>query len=199
MRFLALGVLLLLAFALFGCAGTAPINEGMTSGGRAYRGADSPKVVIYEYSDFQCPFCSKAQPTIEEVLSSYPNNVQLQFRYYPLTDIHPQSYGAALAGVCAEEQGKFWKMHDLMFSNQGALFDADLQKYAGEAGMNTTKFEKCVASPEAAAKVKADQAEAATIGVQATPTFKIGGSEVKGSQPFSTFKSVIDSELARAG
>lgn len=193
------GIFALLALALlfFGCA-SSPINEGMTASGRAYRGADSPKIIVYEYSDFECPYCSKALPSVEEVLRAYPNDVQLQFRHYPLP-IHPQAYGAALAAVCAEEQGKFWPMHDKMFASQNALYDSDLKKYAADAGLDAQKFEQCLGSASAAAKVNADVSEAVLAGVQATPTFKIGESLVKGAQPFSKFKQVIDSELARAG
>ena len=187
-----------LSLMLFGCA-SAPINEGMTTDGRAYRGAANPKLIIYEYSDFQCPFCSRAQGTVEEVLRAYPNEVQLQFRHYPLMDVHPQSYGAALAAVCAEEQGKFWQMHDRMFASQEALFDADLKKYASEIGLDGDKFDICLSSAATALKVRGDMDGAASAGVQSTPNFKIGESLVKGAQPFSKFKQVIDSELASLG
>ncbi len=197
MRYLAMGIVLTLLLALYGCGSGARISEGMTKDGRAYRGAADAKLVIYEYSDFECPFCGKVQPTVEEVLHAYPNDVQLQFRNNPL-DIHPQAYGAALAGVCAEEQGRFWPMHDKMFASQSALYESDLKKYASELGLDPQNFSQCLGSAEADARVKSDLAEGASI-VRGTPTFKIGQSAVVGSQPFSKFKSVIDSELAGAG
>lgn len=196
MRYSAVGMMLALLLALYGCSG-AQINEGMTPDGRAYRGAAAPKLIIYEYSDFQCPFCGKVQPTLEEVLRAYPNDVQLQFRNNPL-ETHPQAYGAALAGVCAEEQGKFWPMHDRMFASQGALYESDLKEYASELGLDSQKFSQCLGSAAAGAKVESDLAEGASI-VRGTPTFRIGQSAVIGSQPFSKFKAVIDSELAGAG
>lgn len=190
---------ILAAFALlFGCAGS-PINEGYTAEGRAYRGAASPKLVIYEYSDFECPFCGKVQPAVEETLRAYPDTVQLQYRHYPLLDVHPNSLGAAVAAVCAEKQEKFWKMHDLMFSNQQALQAADLRKYASEAGMDLGEYDSCVSSDGAAQKVREDMLVANSAGVQATPTFVVGSSQVRGAQPFSKFKTAIDSELARLG
>lgn len=196
MRYLTIGIALAMLLALYGCA-AQPMPEGMTQDGRAYRGAANARLVIYEYSDFECPYCGKVQPTVDEVLRAYPEDVQLQFRNNPL-DIHPQSYGAALAGVCAEEQGKFWPMHDKMFASQSALYPSDLKKYASELGLDQQKFEQCLGSAEADAKVKSDLAEGAST-VRGTPTFKIGQSAVMGAQPFSKFKTVIDSELARVG
>jgi protein-disulfide isomerase len=197
MRNAILAIALAAVLVLAGCAGS-PIKEGMDAQGRSWRGAESPKLVIYEYSDFECPFCGQAQPTMEQVLRAYPGDVRLEFRHNPLA-MHPRAMPSAIAGVCAEGQGKFWQMHDLMFANQQALEDADLGKYAADTGLDMDKFNACIASPEAAAKVRADMAEAVDAGVTATPSFGIGGTLVRGAQPFSIFKSAIDSELARAG
>ncbi len=190
--------LLIAAALLFGCTGS-PINEGMTVDGKAYRGAANPKVVMYEYSDFECPFCGKVQPAVEEVLRAYPETVQLQYRHYPLVDTHPRSFPSAITAVCAEKQGKFWQLHDKMFANQQALSDSDLRKYASEAGMNLTEYDSCISSDETAQTVRGDMLVGNSIGVQATPTFTVGGSQVRGAQPFSKFKQAIDSELARIG
>jgi protein-disulfide isomerase len=195
MRFLLIAAALMAALLLFGCAGQ-PINEGVDAQGRAYRGAANSKLVIYEYSDFECPFCGRVQPTVEGMLRAYPNDVRLYFRHFPL-DAHPRAMPSALAGVCAEEQGKFWPMHDKLFSNQNALSDSDLKKYAADAGLDSAKFGSCLSSQAALERVKSDMAEAAAAGVEATPSFKIGESMVRGAQPFSKFKEVIDSELAR--
>jgi protein-disulfide isomerase len=187
----------ILAFLVIAGCAASPIHEGVAADGRPYRGSATPKVVIYEYSDFECPYCAQVQPTVDQILRTYPN-VQLQYRYFPL-DIHPRGIPSAIAAVCADEQGKFWQMYDVLFPNQDKLEDADLQKYASGMGLNMTKFNQCLSSDEAAQKVRADMAEGATVGVQATPTFKIGDSIVRGAQPFAQFKSVIDSELARVG
>lgn len=197
MKNIVLVLSLVALLALYGCA-ASPIKEGMGSNGRAYRGAADAKLKIYEYSDFECPFCGKAQPVVEEVLRAYPNDVKLEFRHNPLP-IHPRAMPSAIAAVCAEEQGKFWPLHDRMFANQQALSDADLRKYAADIGLDAEKFASCIASSEASAKVRKDMTEAAAVGVVATPTFKIGESAVIGAQPFPKFKSVIDSELARLG
>jgi len=186
---------LFLAILLFGCA-AQPLNEGIGKNGRAYRGADSPRLVIYEYSDFECPFCGKAVPTVEEAVRAYPL-VRVEFRHSPLP-MHPNAFGAAVASVCAEEQGKFWKMHDVLFANQDKLSASDLEKYAGEIGMDVPQYKACFASDAAADKVRLDMADAAQAGVDATPYFVIGNTVVKGAQPIEKFKLAIDTELARA-
>lgn len=192
-KLFALAIALVL---LFGCA--SPLNEGVSPDGRPYRGATNAKLTIYEYSDFQCPFCDRARQNVEEVLRQYPGSVKLEYRYFPLAS-HPRGFASALAGACAEEQGKFWAMHDLMFDNQEALEDADLEKYALQVGMNVADFQKCLSFPQAAQKVNADKAQGESLGVQGTPTFFIGESVVVGAQPVSKFKSAIDAELARVG
>ena len=190
----AFAVSFVLLLALFGCAG-APINHGVAADGHPYRGSAGPKVIVYEYSDFECPYCAAVQPTVEQVLRAYPNDVQLQYRYFPLP-IHPRAQPSAIAGVCATKQGKFWEMHDRMFANQQALEDSDLRNYASQVGMNLTQFDSCYSSKEAADAVAADQSAGVAAGVVSTPTFIVGGSKVIGSQPFSKFKQAIDSEIA---
>ncbi|MFA6489755.1 MAG: thioredoxin domain-containing protein [Candidatus Micrarchaeia archaeon] len=188
-------ILIAAALLLSGCA-SKPLNEGADSNGRAYRGADNAKLTIYEYSDFECPYCGKVQPALDEVMRQYSDRVRLEFRHYPLP-IHPRAEPSAIAAVCAERQGKFWAMYDKLFSNQQALEDADLQKYAKEIGLDEANFSSCVASGSAKAAVQADMQEAASIGVQATPTFIIGETIVKGAQSADKFRSAIDNELAK--
>ncbi|MEM2137926.1 MAG: thioredoxin domain-containing protein [Candidatus Anstonellaceae archaeon] len=191
-----LAALLLSAILLFGCT-AAPLPEGVTADGRPYRGAANPRVVIYEYSDFECPFCAQAVGTVDETLRAYPDSVQLQYRHFPL-EVHPRGVPAAVAAECAAEQGKFWQMHDRLFANQNALSDADLAKYAQELGLDMGKFAECQKSDDALSRVESDRLEGMAKGVQATPTFFIGQSSIRGSQPISKFKQVVDSELARA-
>src|SRR5690606_14570992 len=100
--------------------------------------ADAP-VTIVEFSDFECPFCGRANPTIEQVEKAYPDQVRVVFRDFPLP-MHPHARKAAEAGHCANEQGKFWELHDKMFANQRALGVDDLKGYAKEAGMDAAKF-----------------------------------------------------------
>lgn len=181
---------------LFGCA-ASQINEGVGSDGRAYRGADSPRLVIYEYSDFECPYCQKAQPAIESIMRSYQDRVQLRFRHYPLPS-HPRAMPLALAGVCAEDQGKFWAMHDRIYANPDALGDSDLEKYVKEIGLDADGYAGCIKSGDAAAVVESDMAAAKAAGVRATPSFLIGQSLVEGADQ-SRMVQAIELELARQG
>ena len=195
MRKYALAAFLVSALLLSGCA-SSPLNEGRAADGRAYLGASSPKVVIYEYSDFECPFCSRAVPVVEEIARSHANEVQLQFVNFPLTDIHPRAMASAVAGVCADGQGKFWQMHDEMFANQNALEDADLKKYAQEIGLDMANFTACIGSQEAAGKVQKDIGAGRALGVQGTPSFAVGSVLAVGT---GKLQQVVEAELAKAG
>jgi protein-disulfide isomerase len=190
---LALTLAFVLLFA--GCA-SAPLNEGRTPDGRAYRGAASPKVTIYEYSDFECPFCGQAVPVVDQIMHAHASEVQLQFRNFPLTAIHPRAMPSAVAGVCADYQGKFWGMYDKMFANQQNLGDADLLKYAQEVGLNMTDFSSCIASKQASDKVQADVAAGNALGVQGTPTFLVGSTLVVGT---TYLQQAVETELAKTG
>ncbi|HVU52107.1 MAG TPA: thioredoxin domain-containing protein [Polyangia bacterium] len=161
------------------------------------KGPANAKVNIVEFSDFQCPFCSRVVPTVEQILKAYPNDVRVFFRHNPLP-FHPNAPLAAQAGVAAAEQGKFWEMHDKMFTNQQNIQRADLEKYAGEIGLDVGKFKTALDNGSAKAKVDQDLKVAQQIGVQGTPNFYINGRNVQGAQPFEEFKKVIDDEIQRA-
>ncbi len=161
------------------------------------KGPANAKVNIVEFSDFQCPFCSRVVPTVEQILKAYPNDVRIFFRHNPLP-FHPNAPLAAEAGVAAAAQGKFWEMHDKMFANQQNIARADLEKYAAEIGLDTAKFKQALDSGAGKAKVQEDLKAAQQIGVQGTPNFYINGRNVQGAQPFEEFKKVIDDEIQRA-
>jgi protein-disulfide isomerase len=161
------------------------------------KGPSTAKVNIVEFSDFQCPFCSRVVPTVEQIEKAYPNDVRVFFRHNPLP-FHPNAPLAAEAGVAAEQQGKFWQMHDKMFANQQNILRPDLEKYAGEIGLDVGKFKAALDSGAGKARVQQDLAAATQIGVQGTPNFYINGRNVQGAQPFDEFKKVIDDEIKRA-
>ncbi|HVZ88963.1 MAG TPA: thioredoxin domain-containing protein [Polyangia bacterium] len=161
------------------------------------KGPDNAKVKIVEFSDFQCPFCSRVVPTVEKIMKDYPTQVQLFFRQNPLP-FHPKAPLAAEAAVAAQEQGKFWEMHDKLFANQQNLERADLDKYAQEIGLDMGKFKAALDSHSEKSKVDADLAMGKQIGVQGTPNFYIDGRNVQGAQPYEEFKKVIDDEIQRA-
>ena len=159
--------------------------------------ADAP-VTIIEYSDFQCPFCSKGAETVTQVKKKYGNKVRVAFKHFPLP-MHPNAKPASEASMCVNEQSsdKFWKFHDLAFKNQDKLEKADLEKYAKDSGADIKKFQECIASNKYAAFVQKDLAEGEKVGVRSTPTFFINGQLVSGALPIESFSEIVDEELAQ--
>ncbi|NTV24392.1 MAG: thioredoxin domain-containing protein [Nanoarchaeota archaeon] len=151
-------------------------------------------LVIDIYSDFECPFCSRAVPIVDQIKKEYPG-IGIRFNNFPLSKIHPFAQKAAEAGECAREQGKFWEMHDTMFANQEALAVTDLKKYAAGLALDTGRFNQCLDSGAMAGKVTADLNAGVARGVKATPTFFVGTQKIEGALPYSQFKQAIDSQL----
>jgi protein-disulfide isomerase len=162
------------------------------------KGPASAPVTIVEFSDFQCPFCSRLLPTIAEVEKKYGDKVRVVFRQFPLS-FHPNAQKAAEASLCAQDQGKFWEMHDAMFGNQNALGVDQLKAKAAELGLNADKFNKCIDSGEKAAAIQADQKAGTEAGVGGTPAMFINGRFINGAVPIDQITPVIDDELRRAG
>ncbi len=158
------------------------------------KGATDAKVTIVEFSDFQCPYCSRAEPAVDEVMQKYPGKVRVVFRHFPLS-FHEKAPKAAEAAACAEEQGKFWEYHKTLFANQGKLDVPDLKEHAKTLGLDTTKFEACLDGSKMKAKVDGDTAAGAKVGVNGTPAFFINGVMLSGAQPFSEFEKIINQEL----
>src|SRR5579871_379368 len=138
------------------------------------RGPATAKVTIVEFSDFQCPFCSRVNPTLEKIRATYGDAVRIVFRHNPLP-FHPNAQPAAEAAVAAADQGKFWEMHDKLFANQQNLTRPDFEKYAGEIGLDVGKFKAALDSGAGKKKVQDDLAAGQKIGVQGTPNFYIDG------------------------
>ncbi len=158
--------------------------------------ADAP-VEIVEFSDFQCPFCGRAEPTLKEVRKNFGDKVRIVFRDFPLSSIHPRAYQAAEAGECARQQGKFWEYHDALFANQRALSEDDLKRHAAEIGLDAAKFGACLDGGQAKPHVDADVKDGEALGVSSTPSFFINGRFVAGALPYDTFEQIIKDELAR--
>lgn len=171
-----------------------PPRTEVSAAGRPSRGPSSAKVEIIEFSDFQCPFCQRAFPTVQQVLKAYGDRISLTYRHYPLPN-HPNARPAAEAAACAADQGKFWEYHDRLFSNPTKLADADLRQHAVELGLDSTTFNTCVESRRHKEAVDADIAAGDAAGVTGTPAFFINGRAIEGAQPFDTFKRVIEEEL----
>jgi protein-disulfide isomerase len=159
--------------------------------------ADAP-IQIVEFSDFQCPFCSRATGTLKKLEDTYPGKIRVVYRDFPLVSIHPQAAKAAEAAACANDQGKFWAMHDVLFGHQDKLQEADLKKSAADLGLEATAFNECLDSGKHAADWQKNAAEGEKYGVQSTPAFFINGRMVVGAQPYESFAKVVDEELARS-
>jgi len=160
------------------------------------KGPESAPVTIVEFSDFQCPFCSRAKGTVDEVVKQYGDKVRLVFRHFPLS-FHADAPKAAEAAACADDQKKFWEYHDKLFANQGALKVDDLKKHAAELGLDTARFNECLDSGKKAELVKKDTAAGEKVGVSGTPAFFINGVVLSGAVPAEEFKSIIDAELSK--
>ena len=160
-------------------------------------GKNGAKVTIVAWSDFQCPFCSRVVPTIKQIEDTYGDNVKIVFRNQPLP-FHNNAKGAAEASMAANEQGKFWQMHDKMFANQQALDRASLERYAQEIGLDVGKFKAALDSGKFTKRVEEDSAAGMAVGANGTPTFFINGREFVGAQPFEAFKNMIDEEIKKA-
>jgi protein-disulfide isomerase len=165
--------------------------------GAPIKGAKDALVTIVQFSDFQCPFCSRVEPTVDQVMKEYAGKVRVAWRNLPLP-FHNNAKPAAIAAMAANQQGKFWEMHDTLFKNQQALSAADFDKYAQELKLNMPKFKAAQEDKKIAESIDADAAMGGKIGARGTPAFFINGRFLSGAQPFERFKALIDEELKKA-
>jgi protein-disulfide isomerase len=166
--------------------GSAPIQGGGTEA----------KVTIIEWADFQCPYCGRVGPTLEQVKDEYGDDVRIVFKHLPLS-FHDKANGAHQAAEAAHQQGQFWEMHDLIFANQRTLSEENYLRYAVEIGLDLKQFKADMASPKVQNRINEDLKVAQSLGVTGTPTFIINGKKLSGAQPFPAFKNMIDAELAK--
>ncbi|MDB4974902.1 MAG: Periplasmic thiol disulfide interchange protein DsbA, partial [Myxococcaceae bacterium] len=160
--------------------------------------ADAP-VTIVAFSDFECPFCSRVVPTLEQIEKDYGNKVRVVWRNQPLP-FHQSAMPAAEAAMEAFAQGKsdkFWEMHNKLFANNKALTRPDLEKYAAEVGLDVPKFKAALDANKHDAAIKADMELGTNVGARGTPSFFINGRSLRGAQPVEKFKELIDDELKR--
>jgi protein-disulfide isomerase len=182
----------------------AAVMQKISLKGEAMKGKPDAKVTIVEYSDFQCPFCSRGYQTMEnQVLKEYGDKVRFVYKNFPLP-MHPWAEPAAVAVECALQQKPeaYWKLYDLYFQSQKDITLQNLKDKSIEAlkdsGIDTGKFTECLDGKKTIDMVKADMAEGQSVGVNGTPAFLINGRLLSGALPFEQFKAVIDDELSRA-
>jgi len=164
------------------------------------QGPEDAAVTIVEFSDFQCPYCARfQQETLPQILSNYGDSVRFVYRDFPLTSIHANALKAAEASECADDQGKYWEYHDLLFQNQAALDEESLKGYAASLELDTATFDDCLASGKYTQEVAKDLQAGTDAGVQGTPSFFINGAPLRGAQPYAAFQAAIEAALAKAG
>ena len=171
-----------------------PPRQKVAADGPAQGPANAP-IELIEFSDFQCPYCFRANPTVKQVVSTYGDRIRFVYRNYPLPS-HPNARPAAEAAQCAAEQGQFWPYHDRLFADQTKLSEQDLKQSASELGLDSGRFNACFDSHKYKTRVDADVQAGNEVGVDGTPAFFINGRMLSGAQPFDEFKRVIDEELA---
>jgi len=160
------------------------------------KGPDKAPIVIVEFSDFECPYCGRAEATVAEVFRAYPDKIRVVYRDFPLP-MHQNAPKAAEAAHCAGDQGKYWDMHSKLFANQRALDVKSLKGYAKELNLDQAKFDKCLDSGEKAKLVEEGYKAGGELGVTGTPAFFVNGMLLSGAQPFEAFKDLIEAELAQ--
>jgi protein-disulfide isomerase len=159
-------------------------------------GPDDAKIVIVEFSDFQCPFCRQFHDeTYQALLDAYPGQIRFVYRNLPLTSIHPSAMPAAIASLCANDQGKYWEFHEKLFSNE-TLDEATYIQYATDLGLDVETFTACLSSGSHDEFIQQDMDFSLGLGVQSTPTFFVNGLAIVGAQPLANFQEIIDKELA---
>lgn len=157
-------------------------------------GPADAKVTIVEFSDFECPFCSRAAATAHQIREKYGDKVRFVFRQFPLA-MHANARVAAEASLAAHEQGKFWEFHDKMFENQKALDRASLENQAKQTGLNVAEFKKSLDEKKYASQVEADLKLGEQVSVQGTPTMFLNGARVENPTDFAAISGLIDAAL----
>jgi protein-disulfide isomerase len=161
------------------------------------RGGKAPRVTIVVFSEFECPYCARVAPTLEQVAKAYGDDVRLVWKHRPLP-FHQRALPAALAAEAAGEQGKFWQMHDRLFASQQALDAATVEGHARALGLDVARWQAALASPRLRGRIEADGKLAEQLAVNGTPTFFVNGRPLVGAQPLERWRALIDEELARA-
>lgn len=178
---IVLGGVLAIALAFFGFVWINGSNSGEVGNFTPYKkGNESAGVKIVEYADFQCPACAAMHPLVSDLFAKYPNDIEITFKHFPLSQIHPNALIAAKAAEAAGKQGKFFEMHDQLFEKQSewsrnSKAEEIFVGYAQTLGLNVEQFKLDIKDKNIAAKIKSDYAEGVKNQVQGTPTFFVNG------------------------
>ena len=205
-QFVAIVVACLIA--LFGIFAVTSNTNNTTNGSKAtlsnnVMGKNTKKVTLVEYGDFQCPACGQYHPIVKQLVSQYENDIQFQFRNFPLQTIHPNARASARAAEAAGKQGKYWEMHNMLYEKQSEWTESSnakaiFQNYAKQLNLNSTKFDTDFASDDVNSIISADYNEGVKLGVNATPSFFVQGKKIQNPQTLDEFKKVIDDAIKAA-
>jgi protein-disulfide isomerase len=165
--------------------------------GSPFRGTADAPVIIALFTDFQCPYCARILPLLNQVLEKYQGKVKLVFKNFPLST-HQFARKAASAALAAGKQGKFWEFHDRLFQNYNRLNDQVVQEQAKELGLDLQKFDKDLADPQIMQVINQDLQDGAKAGVRGTPTLFVNGSLLRNTN-LEGFQAAIDKELEKRG
>ena len=175
-----------------------PLRIPVKADGFPSRGPADAPVTVVVFSDFECPYCASVNLTLNKVVAEYGDRIRLVYRQFPLDQIHSHAEKAAEASLCAEEQGKFWEMHDALFRSPIRLELEELKAKAAAIGLDPRRFDSCLSSGKYGERVRADLEAGKAAGVASTPTLFINGRPVLGAQPYQEIARIIEEERARA-
>ena len=164
-----------------------PVNNSAT------KGPDDAPVTLVLFDDFQCPYCARLVPTIEQIMQAYPNQVRVVFKHFPLS-MHKFARQAAAASIAARNQGKFWPLHDQLFANYNQLNDEKIRALAASVGLDMERFDKDIQDPALQQEIAADMQLGTSSGVRGTPAVYINGVQLK-DRSLAGFRKAIDAEL----
>ncbi|MEI6480929.1 MAG: thioredoxin domain-containing protein [Candidatus Saccharibacteria bacterium] len=185
----------------------APSSNGSSSKSKLSNnviGKNSKGVQLTEYGDFQCPACGAYHPIVKQVVEKYKNEIQFQFRNFPLQAIHQNARSGARAAEAAARQNKYWEMHDLLYEQQDSWKDSKspnviFEGYASQLGLNIAKFKTDFASTEINEMINADFAEGTRLGVDSTPSFFLQGKKItEAPRDVEGFSKLIDQAIKNA-
>jgi protein-disulfide isomerase len=161
--------------------GVAFSQERLVRGGEPARGPEGAPVTMVMFCDFQCSHCAEAQPVVNHILSTYPSQVRLLYRQFPVERVHADAGRAAEASLCAHDQGRFWDMYASMLANQTELDRSGLLRQAGDLGLDSASFATCLDTGRHRADWRRDQTDGMALGVQGTPSFFVNGTFIEGA------------------
>jgi protein-disulfide isomerase len=166
-------------------------------GNEPARGRSDAPVTLVVFCDFQCPICASMAPSLQRLTTTYPADVRVVYRNFPVTRLHPDAVRAAEAAACAQDQGRFWDMYQSMLANQSELSESGILRQAGDLGLDTRAFDRCLFTDRHQADVQIDMADARALGVTGTPTLFVNGAFTEGLRSYDQLAALVRSTLGR--